>query len=45
MLRVSLRSLLSHKLRLALTAIAVVLGVTFVAGTLVTTPSPTTSRA
>ena len=37
MLKVSLRSLLSHKLRLALTAIAIILGVTFVAGTLVLT--------
>ena len=42
MFRVSLRSLLSHKLRLALTAIAIVLGVTFVAGTLVTTDTITT---
>src|ERR1700730_15489468 len=32
MLGVSLRSLLSHKLRLALTTIAVILGVSFVAG-------------
>ncbi len=37
MLKVSLRSLLSHKLRLTLTAIAIILGVTFVAGTLVLT--------
>ncbi|HXZ99970.1 MAG TPA: FtsX-like permease family protein [Candidatus Binatia bacterium] len=37
MLKVSLRSLLSHKLRLALTATAIVLGVTFVAGTLILT--------
>lgn len=37
MLKVSLRSLLAHKLRLILTAIAIVLGVTFVAGTLVLT--------
>jgi putative ABC transport system permease protein len=37
MFKVSLRSLLSHKLRLALTALAIVLGVTFVAGTLVLT--------
>jgi putative ABC transport system permease protein len=41
MFKVSLRNLLSHKLRLALTAIAIVLGVTFVAGTLVTTDSIT----
>ncbi len=37
MLKVSLRSLLTHKLRLVLTAISIVLGVTFVAGTLVLT--------
>ncbi|MGD0832908.1 MAG: FtsX-like permease family protein [Candidatus Dormibacteria bacterium] len=37
MLRVSLHSLLAHKLRLALTAIAVILGVTFVSGTLILT--------
>ena len=37
MLKVSLRNLLSHKLRLALTALAIILGVTFVAGTLVLT--------
>ena len=37
MFKVSLRSLLSHKLRLTLTAIAIILGVTFVAGTLVLT--------
>ena len=37
MFKVSLRSLLSHKLRLALTALAIILGVTFVAGTLVLT--------
>jgi len=37
MLKVSLRSLLSHKLRLALTAVAIMHGVTFVAGTLVLT--------
>jgi len=36
-LKVSLRSLLSHKLRLVLTAVAIILGVTFVAGTLVLT--------
>jgi putative ABC transport system permease protein len=35
--KVSLRSLLSHKLRLVLTALAIILGVTFVAGTLVLT--------
>jgi putative ABC transport system permease protein len=34
---ISLRSLLSHKLRLALTTIAVILGVSFVAGTFVLT--------
>jgi len=34
---VSLRSLLSHKLRLALTTIAVILGVSFVAGTFILT--------
>ena len=37
MFKVSLRSLLSHKLRLVLTGVAIVLGVTFVAGTLVLT--------
>ena len=37
MLRASLRSLLAHKLRLALTAVAVVLGVAFVSGSLVFT--------
>ncbi|MGA3183955.1 MAG: FtsX-like permease family protein [Candidatus Dormibacteria bacterium] len=37
MFKVSLRSLLSHKLRLVLTAVAVILGVTFVSGTLVLT--------
>ncbi|RJK93184.1 ABC transporter permease [Vallicoccus soli] len=37
MLRASLRSLLAHKLRLALSAVAVVLGVAFVAGSLVFT--------
>jgi putative ABC transport system permease protein len=36
-LKVSLHSLLAHKLRLALTAVAVILGVTFVAGTLILT--------
>jgi putative ABC transport system permease protein len=35
--RVTLRNVMSHKLRLALTAIAVVLGVSFVAGTLIFT--------
>ena len=35
MRRITLRGLLAHKLRLALTALAVVLGVTFVTGTLV----------
>lgn len=35
MLRITLRGLLAHKLRLALTAFAVVIGVTFVTGTLV----------
>src|ERR1022692_2130495 len=34
---ISLRSLLSHKLRLALTTIAVILGVSFVAGTFILT--------
>src|ERR1700761_1598214 len=37
MRRVTLRGLLSRKLRLALTALAIVLGVTFVTGTLVLT--------
>jgi putative ABC transport system permease protein len=37
MFKVSLRSLLSHKLRLVLTAVAIILGVTFVSGTLVLT--------
>src|SRR5687768_13960085 len=37
MLKASLRSVLSHKLRLALSAVAVVLGVAFVAGTLIFT--------
>lgn len=35
MRRVTIRGLLTHKLRLALTALAIVLGVTFVTGTLV----------
>jgi len=37
MWRVTLKGLLAHKLRLALTALAIVLGVTFVTGTLVLT--------
>ncbi|MCW2938269.1 MAG: hypothetical protein JWN00_1254 [Actinomycetia bacterium] len=37
--KVTLRNLAAHKLRLALTAIAVVLGVAFVAGTLILTDS------
>lgn len=37
MIRLTVRTLLAHKLRLALTAISIVLGVTFVAGTLVLT--------
>lgn len=37
MRRATLKSLLAHKLRLALTAIAVVLGVAFISGTLVLT--------
>ncbi len=37
MLRASLKNLLAHKLRLALSALAVVLGVAFVAGTLIFT--------
>ncbi len=37
MFKVSIRSLLTHKLRLVLTAVAIILGVTFVAGTLVLT--------
>jgi putative ABC transport system permease protein len=37
MARVTLRNLAAHKLRLALTAVAVVLGVAFVAGTLIFT--------
>ena len=35
MWRVTLKGLLAHKLRLALTALAIVLGVTFVTGTFV----------
>jgi putative ABC transport system permease protein len=37
MLRATIKGLLAHKLRLALTALAIVLGVTFVSGTLVLT--------
>ena len=37
MWRVTLKGLLAHKLRLALTALAIVLGVTFIAGTFVLT--------
>jgi putative ABC transport system permease protein len=37
MRRVTLRGLLAHKLRLALTALAIVLGVTFISGTFVLT--------
>ena len=37
MWRVTLRGMLAHKLRLALTGLAIVLGVTFVSGTLVLT--------
>ena len=37
MLKIGLRSLLSHKLRLALTTVAVILGVSFVAGTFILT--------
>ena len=37
MLRLTLKGLLAHKLRVALTALAIVLGVTFVTGTLVLT--------
>jgi len=36
-LKISIRSLLSHKLRLALTTLAVILGVSFVAGTFILT--------
>src|SRR5580700_2293104 len=35
--KVTLRGLLAHKLRLVLTALAIVLGVTFIAGTFVLT--------
>ncbi len=37
MWRVTIKGLLAHKLRLALTALAIVLGVTFIAGTFVLT--------
>ncbi len=37
MFRVTIKGLLAHKLRLALTALAIVLGVTFIAGTFVLT--------
>ncbi len=37
MLRVTIKGILAHKLRLALTAVAIVLGVTFITGTLVLT--------
>ena len=37
MRQVTLRGLLAHKLRLALTALAIVLGVTFISGTFVLT--------
>src|SRR4051812_13964806 len=37
MWRVTLKGLLAHKLRLALTALAIILGVTFVSGTFVLT--------
>src|SRR5437879_24490 len=37
MLRATLKSLFAHKLRLALTALAIVLGVGFVCGTLILT--------
>src|ERR1700753_4172539 len=37
MWKVTLRGLLAHKLRLALTALAIVLGVTFISGTFVLT--------
>ena len=43
MLRLSIRSLLAHKLRMAMSVAAVVLGVAFVAGTLVFTNSLSTS--
>ena len=37
MVRTTLRNLLAHKLRLALSALAIVLGVAFVAGTMIFT--------
>ena len=37
MWRVTIKGLLAHKLRLALTAIAIVLGVTFISGTYILT--------
>src|SRR5580692_12344779 len=37
MRKVTLRGLLAHKLRLALTALAIVLGITFISGTFVLT--------
>ena len=37
MWKVTIKGLLAHKLRLALTALAIVLGVTFIAGTFVLT--------
>jgi putative ABC transport system permease protein len=43
MIGISLRSLLSHKLRLALTTIAVILGVSFVAGTFILTDTLTST--
>lgn len=43
MLRANLRNLMAHKLRLALTAISVVLGVAFVAGTLMLTDTMNSS--
>ena len=43
MFRLSIRSLLAHKLRMAMSVVAVVLGVAFVAGTLVFTNSLSTS--
>ncbi len=37
MWKVTIKGLLAHKLRLALTALAIVLGVTFISGTFVLT--------
>ena len=37
MWKVTLKGLLAHKLRLALTALAIILGVTFISGSLVLT--------